>query len=218
MYIIVAGGGKVGFYLAKTLLQEGHEVLIIEKDRRKVERIAEELGAVVLRGDACELGTLGEAGTNRADVLVAATGDDQDNLVICQMAKRKFRVGQAIARINNPKNETIFRLVGIDATVSSTQVILAEIEQEIPRHALVRLLRLRHADLDVVEATVSNDSSVIGKTLREIALPSQTTVAVIIRQGNLLIPSGQTSLAAGDEVVLLTRPEHEPTLRGLLLE
>ena len=101
MYVIVAGGGKVGFYLAKTLLQEGHEVLLIEKDRRKVERTAEELGSMVLRGDACEASTLAEAGTERADVVVAVTGDDEDNLVICQMAKRKFKAGRAIARINN---------------------------------------------------------------------------------------------------------------------
>src|SRR5512143_2560301 len=110
MYIVVAGGGKVGFYLAKALVNEGHEVLVIERDRRKCEVIAEDLGSVVMRGDAAEAATLGEAGVNRADVVVAVTGDDEDNLVICQMAKRKFQVPRTIARINNPKNERIFKL------------------------------------------------------------------------------------------------------------
>src|SRR5450756_1174488 len=125
MYIVVAGGGKVGFYLAKGLVNEGHELAIIERDRRKCEQIQEDLGSVVVRGDAAEAATLAEAGASRADVVVAVTGDDEDNLVICQMAKRKFQVQRTIARINNPKNERIFKLLGIDATVSSTEVIMS---------------------------------------------------------------------------------------------
>ena len=154
MYIIVAGGGKVGFYLARELIAGGHEVLLIEKSASRCEVIAAELGNVVQKGNADEASVLADAGTNRANVVVAVTGDDEDNLVICQVAKRRFNVPRVIARINNPKNEGIFRLLGIDATVSSTDLILSVIEQEIPEQALVPLLRLRHADVEVVDITL----------------------------------------------------------------
>ena len=166
MYIIVAGGGKVGFYLARELIAQGHEVLIIEKDRARVEEIANELGNVVLKGNADEASVLADAGGNRADVVVAVTGDDEDNLVICQVAKRRFNVWRTVARINNPTNERIFRLLGIDATVSSTEVILSVIEQEIPSQTLVPLLRRRTTDVEIVEATLPAGSPLDGLALR----------------------------------------------------
>lgn len=216
MYIVVAGGGKVGFYLAKTLINEGHEVLVIEKDRKKSDAINEELGSVVLRGDACEASILAEAGINRADVVVAVTGDDEDNLVICQMAKKKFDVPRTIARINNPKNEEIFRLLGIDATVSSTNVIMQQIEQELPPQALVHLRVLRDAALELVEAEVSARSVVEGKRLNEITFPPDTLVLAVIRQGHTSIASSETRLEAGDQIIALTRTEREGELRTLL--
>ena len=132
MYAIIVGGGKVGFYLARHMLEDGHEVLVIEREAAKCSQIAEELGDIVLRGDGCEAITLASAGMGRADLCVAVTGDDEDNLVACQVAKAKFEVPRTIARINNPKNELIFRQLGIDTTVSATSVILAQIEQELP--------------------------------------------------------------------------------------
>src|SRR5829696_3612540 len=140
MYIIVAGGGKVGYYLTKTLVNEGYEILLIEKSAKKVAVYAERFGSVVMEGDAAELSTLEAAGAARADVVVAVTGDDEDNLVICQTAKRLFNVPRTIARVNNPKNEEIFRRLGIDVTVSSTNIILSIIEQEIPERGLVHLM------------------------------------------------------------------------------
>lgn len=217
MYIIVVGGGKVGYYLAKALLGEGHEVLVVEKDRKKSERIAEELGSIVLRGDGCEASTLADVGTSRADVVVAATGDDEDNLVICQMAKRKFNVSRTIARINNPKNERIFKLLGIDATVSSTNVILSQIEQEIPRHALVHLLRLHGGDVEVIEATIQSDSPIAGKQLRSISLPPDSAISVVVRNDHLVVPTADTKLQPGDEVIALTKVEQEETLRKILV-
>ena len=217
MYIIVVGGGKVGYYLAKTLLSEGHEVLVVEKDRRKSERIAEDLGSIVLRGDGCEASTLAEVGTNRADVVVAVTGDDEDNLVICQMAKKKFNVPRTIARINNPKNEHIFKLLGIDATVSSTDVIMSQIEQEIPQHALVHLLRLRHTDVEIVEVMIMADSPVTGKPLRVITLPPDSVISIVVRDGKLVIPAADTVLRTGDEVIALTKVEQEANLRRTLV-
>jgi trk system potassium uptake protein TrkA len=133
MYIIIVGGGKVGYYLARALLNAPHEVLIIERDARTAERIGEELGeGVVLRGSGDEASTLQRAGAKRADVVIAVTGDDEDNLIVCQVAKRRFNVPRTIARVNNPKNEYIFNRLGIDMTVSATNVILSLIEQEIP--------------------------------------------------------------------------------------
>ena len=152
MYVIVVGGGKVGYYLTKELIDQSHEVLIVEKERQKAARIAEELGSVVMRGDGCEAATLAQAGAGRADVVIAVTGDDEDNLVVCQLAKAKFNVRRTIARINNPKNEGIFRLLGVDVTVSHTDIILSQIEERIDSHPLLHLMRVRDAGLEVVEA------------------------------------------------------------------
>lgn len=216
MYVIVAGGGKIGYYLAKELIAQGHEVLVIEKDPRRVEMIANELGNVVIRGMADEASTLEEAGAGRADVVAAVTGDDEDNLVIAQVAKKRFNVPRTIARINNPKNEEIFRLLGIDATVSSTDVILGVIEQEIPAHRLVPLLRLRYADVEVVEAVLDEESRVIGRPLRELSLPPESLIALVIRNGTPIFPTGATVLEAGDEILALTRSRQEEELRRLL--
>ena len=191
-------------------------MLIIEKNPARVDMIANELGNVVMRGMADEAATLMEAGANRADVVCAVTGDDEDNLVICQVAKARFNVPRTIARINNPKNEIVFRRLGIDTTVSSTQVILSVIEQEIPAEHRVPLLRLRYADVEVVEAVLDHRSRVIGKPLRELALPPESTIAVVIRQGQPIFPTGQTVLQAGDEILAFTRSKHEAELSRLL--
>src|SRR5581483_5904823 len=165
MYIIVVGGGKVGFYLAKELLEEGHEVLVIEKDEHgpRSAVIAEELGDVVITGDGCEAAVLEAAGTARADMLIAVTGDDEDNLVACQVAKNRFRVPRTMARINNPKNELIFRKLGIDVTVSATAAILNQIEQELPTHRLVPLMHLRgKSGLEMVEVKIPSNAAIVG--------------------------------------------------------
>lgn len=217
MYIIVVGGGKVGFYLTKTLVEEGHEVLVIEQDPKKCDRIAEELGTVATRGDGCEARTLEEAGAARADMVVAVTGDDEDNLVVCQVAKVKFCVPRTVARINNPKNEHIFRKLGIDFTVSSTNLILEHLEQEVPTHPLMHLLELRAGGLEIVGVKVPPNASVIGKRLGEIELPQESIITVVIsREKGPQIPNGDTTLAAEDEVVAVIKPEVEGALRTAL--
>src|SRR3989304_4253577 len=199
MYIIVVGGGKVGYYLAKELVEEGHEVLVIEKDPAKAERIAEELGDITLRGDGCEAATMEIAGFGRADMVIAVTGDDEDNLVSCQVAKAKFKVPRAVARINNPKNEEIFKRLGIDTTVSSTAVILAHIEQELPSHPLIALMTLRGGGLEIVEVKIPRHSSVVGKRIRELLLPQQSLIILPIdEEGTPRIPSDETVVRAGD--------------------
>jgi trk system potassium uptake protein len=215
MYAIIAGGGNVGFFLARELIEQGHEILIIENNGERAEFIANELGNVVLRGNADEASTLAEAGAERADVIIAVTGDDPRNLVLCQVAKRRFGTPRTLARINDPRNESLFLMLGIDATVNATQVMLSVLEQEIPQANLVPLLRLRNTDIEVVEALVGAGSRITGLPLREIDLPPESTVAVVIRSGSAFFPNGSTVLKAGDEVVALTRSVHEPRLRSL---
>ncbi len=218
MYVIVAGGGKVGFYLARALLNEGHEVLVVEQNKRKSASISEELGSVVMLGNADEARTLEEAGANRAHVVVAVTGDDEDNLVICQVAKHKFKVDRTIARINNPKNEAIFKLLGIDATVSSTNLILAQIEQELPSQALIHHLLLQNVGLELVEGVVSSNSPVVGKPLKDVKLPGNTKIILMMRGQDAIVPTGSTEIEALDSVMAVTKIELESELRQLLLD
>ncbi len=154
MYIIIVGGGKVGYYLTKTLLSEGHEVLLIERDPDKSEQFVEQFGAVVVAGDGAEAAVMAAAGAARADVVIAVTGEDEDNLVICQVAKTKFHVARTIARVNNPKNEYLFRMLGVDITVSQTDYILTLIEQAIPDQPFIHLVNLIHEDMAIVDAKV----------------------------------------------------------------
>ena len=217
MYIIIIGGGKVGYHLAKALLDEGHEILVIEKDADKVELICSELGSVCVRGDGCETTTLDEAGTSRADMLIAVTGDDEDNLVACQVAKHKFNVPRTIARISNPKNEAIFKKLGIDATVSSTNVILEYIEQEVPTHPLTHLLEIRDEGLEIVEVKIPPESAAVGKAIKDLPLPPESALSLLIRkQEKPRIPTGNTVLRAEDQIIAVTPPESEQAVRAAL--
>src|SRR4051812_27038903 len=216
MYAIVAGGGKVGYYLAKELVEQAHEVLVIERDAKQCAFIQEDLGDIVMQGDAAEASVLAESGTARADVIVAATGDDEDNLVICQVAKKRFQVPRAVARINNPKNEQIFRMLGIDATVSSTELILGVLEQELPEHAVVPLLRLRHADVEVVQTVLGEHTALAGRMIRDLRLPADCAIALVVRAGTPIFPTPDTRLAAWDEVIALTTTQNKPRLLSLL--
>ena len=217
MYIIIVGGGKVGYYLSKALLDEGHEVLVIEKKESKCDFICNELGSVCMRGDGCEAATLAEIGTGRADMLIAVTGDDEDNLVACQVAKHKFNVSRTIARINNPKNETIFKKLGIDVTVSSTNIILENIEEELPTHPLTRLLAIRDKGLEIVEVKIPPDSNIVGKSVKELLLPQECELALIIpREEKPHVPTDKTILQAEDRIIAITPPESEGVLRAAL--
>ena len=218
MYIIIVGGGKVGYYLTKTLVNEGsNEILLIEKNPRKVMTYGERFGSVVLEGDGAESSTLEMAGAARADVVIAVTGDDEDNLVICQTAKKMFKVPRTIARVNNPKNEDIFKRLGIDVTVSQTNVILSIIEQEIPERGLVHLMTLKHAHMAIVEATVEETAMAAGKTLSDIQFPNNIVISAVLRDGQLIIPRGDTILRPRDEVIALATRESEPALRQMLI-
>lgn len=217
MYIIVVGGGKVGFYLGRELLEEGHEVLIIERDQKDPHRsewIAEELGSEsVLRGDGCEAATLELAGAARADMLIAVTGEDEDNLVSCQVAKNRFKVPRVIARINNPKNEFVFQRLGIDSAISATAAIMAQIEQELPTHHVVPLLTLPGGVLHMVEVKIPEGSPAVGKLLGEILLPESALVSLVIDSAGVAkLPTPDTIIHADDEIVAVARPDMEGAL------
>ncbi len=217
MYIIVVGGGRLGYYLLKALLHEGHEVLVLEKDARVCRTIVEELGSVCYRGDGCEAATLAEVGAGRADMLVAVTGDDPDNLVACQVAKHKYNVPRTIARIRNPRNAAIFKNLGIDVTVSSTDIILEAIEREVPTHPLTHLLTIEEKGMAIVDVKIAPESATVGKTVKELSLPKESKLVLVIpHDGGAQVPSGSTVLQAGDQVIAVTTPGLEEELRAVL--
>jgi trk/ktr system potassium uptake protein len=216
MYIIIGGGGDVGYYLTKSLLNQGHEVLLLEKGSGRFQGLSEELGQAVVRGDACEARTMEEVGVSRADVVIAVTGEDDDNLVICQMAKKRFNVNRTIARLNNPKNELIFQKLGIDVTVSPTRSILSLIEAEIPGSTFVTLMTLKRAGLEIMEIRIPPNSPIVSKTLSAINLPRSGNIALIIRDKEFIVPNAETKILANDEVYALVSREGEDALRSAL--
>jgi trk system potassium uptake protein TrkA len=218
VYIIVIGGGKVGFALAKELAEGENEVLVIEQDAAKAAEITDELGDIVMEGDGCEATVLEKAGTQRADMLLAVTGDDEDNLVACQVAKERFNVARTVARINNPKNEEIFRRLHVDITVSATSAIMAHIEQQLPTHHLIPLMKLKGSGLEMVELRIPEGARVVDQPIKNVLLPYQSTIVLVVGEdGQPRVPSGDTIIHEGDEVVAVTMHESEEALREALL-
>ena len=216
MYVIISGGGKVGFYLAQELINAHHEVLVIEREPARCIQVSEELGEAVLNGDACEATTLDAAGVARADLVAAVTGDDEDNLVVCEIARRRG-VPRQVARINNPKNELLFKKRGIETTISATQAILAQIEQELPTHEMIPLLQL-HSGLELVEIRLPETSPAAGRSIREVLLPPESLISLVVDPGGVpRIPSGETRLNPGDALVVVTRKECLDLLREALI-
>ena len=217
MYIIIGGGGQVGYYLAKGLLDQGHEALLLDKDGMRVKQLEGQLGANVVKGDACEVRVLTDVGCERADIVIAVTGDDEDNLVICQVAKHRFQVPRTIARVNNPANAELFAQLGIDTTVSPTETIMHLIESEIPHYTLVPLLQITKAGLRLVELTVPADSPVAGMPLRELRLPPECNIVLIDRGGEAITPNGETLIQPEDRVYALVKDEGEKAMRQIIL-
>jgi trk system potassium uptake protein TrkA len=217
MYIIVIGGGRLGYYLLKALLKEGHEVLVLEKDARICKTITDELGSVCFRGDGCEAATLAEVGTGRADMFIAVTGDDEDNLVACQVAKHKHNVPRTIARLRNPRNALLFKKLGVDVTVSSTDLILESIEREVPTHPVTQLLTLEEKGLVIVDVKITPESSTVGKMVKDLELPKESKLALIIpTEGSAHVPAANTMLHAGDQIIAITPPDSKEALRAAL--
>jgi trk system potassium uptake protein len=217
MYIIVVGGGRVGYYLTKELLEAGHEIVILEKNARRAQQIADEVGSIVLNRDGCEGKHLAEAGANRATIVAAVTGDDEDNLVACQMAKHHFDVPRTIARVNNPKNEDLFRHLGVDEIISPTRMALAAIEQDIPVHELLHLVQFKGGDLELLEAQISPQSPAAGRRPSDIPLPEGCSLFVLIRGDTAQPIRPETVFEAGDKVLAISRTECELELRRQLI-
>ncbi len=218
MYVIIVGAGKVGYYLTKRLQQEGHEVLLMEKDKRRAYSLNEMLGDTVLWGDGCEVRVMAEAGFGRADCIVAVTGDDEDNLVICQMAKGEFNVPRTLARVNNPSNEELFQQLGIDTTVSSTSLIFNLIDQQIEPGQLIPLGALKKGNIEVVAISVSERSPVLGKSVRQLSLPADALIISVVRGENGRLPSDDLRFEAGDSVVALVSASSEQAVHGIFTE
>ncbi len=213
----MAGGGQVGFHLAQALVEAGHEVMIIEEDRRRAQWIGERLGSVVLNAPADEGRYLIEAGCQRADAVIAATGEDPVNLVVSQMAQIHCHVPRVIARVNDPKNEIVFKKLGIEETVSSTRVLMSIIEQELPMRGLVPMMPLVTAGLEIVEAEVAADSPCAGKAVKDLRLPEGATVGIIVREKQLVRARPEELIQPGDRLIAFTPTSAEPEVRKALV-
>jgi trk system potassium uptake protein TrkA len=218
MYALVAGGGKVGANVARSLLRMGHEVTVIEQRPYRFEQLQEEFEHQVLLGDATELYVLERAGIARPPDLVAAvTGDDEDNLIICQVAREGYRVPKVVARVNDPRNQEHFDLLGITKTVCAVSNILGLLEHQVPEPGVVRLLELRQENLEIVELRVDRDSPVAGKRIGGIRLPDGTRVISVMRNGRSELAYDTTVLRPGDQVLAALEPGKEDELRRALV-
>jgi trk system potassium uptake protein TrkA len=224
MYVLIAGGGKVGANLARVLLaphrgHPGHEVTLIEQRRDRFDQLEAEFEHQALHGDATELYVLERAGIARPpDIVVAATGDDEDNLVICQIAREKYGVAKVIARVNDPRNQAHFDLLGISPTVCATSNIMALIEHEVPEHDLIHLLELRKENLEIVEVQIDKNAPCAGKSLDKLRLPEGALVISVLRNGQAESVNGNTKLEPGDQVLAILQPGKEDELREVLLK
>jgi trk system potassium uptake protein len=216
VYIIVVGGGNVGTYLANRLLKEGHEVLLLEKDPSQLGRLQSQVGDIVAIGDGCEARVQREVGFERAEVVAAVTGEDEDNLIVCQMARNTWGVERTVARVNDPRHAQFFTEVGISGVVSATNILYNLIEQEISLGEVIPLAALRRGNIEIVEATLTSRSPSVGKKIKEISLPAKSNIVWLLRGEDGLLVDGETLLQVGDLVVVLVPTEDEAALREVL--
>ena len=216
MYIVVVGGGRVGFYLARALFNAGHEVFIVERNSRRVDELVAQFGNVAIKGDGSEPIIQMAAGVARADILIATTGADEDNLAACQLAKHKFNVPKTVTLINSPEDERLFEILGVDVVLSSTQLLLGAIEEELPAHAAAHVLPVR-GNREAAAIEVPQGSPIIGRRLGAIALPPETfIVAVIDRNGELKELNDDTQVELHDEIVAITAADQAEALLEIL--
>jgi trk system potassium uptake protein len=218
MYAIVAGGGKVGANVARSLLKMGHEVTLIEQRPYRYDQLEDEFEHQVLLGDATELHVLERAGIGRPpDIVLAVTGDDEDNLIICQLATEGYRVPKAVARVNDPRNQEHFDLLGVTQTVCATANVLGLVEHEMPQHGIVHLLELRKENLEIVELQIDRDSPVAGKRVGGLRLPEGSRLISVMRAGRSELAEDSTVIRPGDQVLAVLEPGKEDELRRALL-
>ncbi len=218
MKVVIAGAGNVGTYIAGDLHDAGHEVLVIEQDPDVVGKLRPNLDVSWFVADACEVSSLHEAGVSDADVMVAATGDDEDNLVVSLLAKQEFGVPRVVARVNHPKNQWLFNEAwGVDVSVSTPHLLTALVEEAVSVGSLVQLLQFEGGEARLVEVTLAEDSPAAGKMIAELGVPRDATIVAIVRKGHIVVPRGETQFQAGDEVLALVTPDSEEPVKSLLI-
>lgn len=217
MFILIAGGGKVGLHLIRTLLTLGHEVALVERDKRVCAQVVEEFNeAIVIAGDATRPELLARAGAARADVVIAVAGRDQDNYVICKMARRLFNVKRSVARINDPRNEDLFRIEGVDTLISVTSMVSKAIEYEVVPQTIKNLFTW-HKRMSMLELDLPEGAPVVGMPIRKLDFPANSILAAIWRGGEPIIPDGNTVLQPGDELFAITVKGNEEQLKRMLI-
>jgi trk system potassium uptake protein TrkA len=217
VYILIVGVGKVGYFLAQRLLRDNHSVALIEKDKAACEEVTRKLDVLVINGDGCSPSVLKEAGVERADVVAAVTGDDEDNLIICQLAKERFSVDRTVGRVNDPKNEHIFFELGVDIPIDATTIIAKMIEEEVSFTDFVNLLSFKRGKLAIVRVDLPDDAPVINQRLENIQLPPDSVLVSIVRGEKVIVPRGDTVLESGDDIIALTMVGNESKLLGVLI-
>lgn len=217
MKILIAGGGKVGFYLAKELSEKGHAISLIERRADRAEKIALVLEDVlVIKGDACDMEYLEQAGIEDTDIVIAATGDDDDNLVVAQIAKEVYKRPKVIARVNNPKNEKIFKALNVDVPVASTSIIVKVVEEEAAVGEVMTIIPIGETKFRLLETTLPEGSHANGRKVEELGFPKDCILVAIDRKGDAFVPRGSTVLQAGDRIYAITTPEKEDVLIKIL--
>ena len=217
MFVVIVGAGKVGRNTGRLLRQMGYEVMVVEQRRMVYDKLAEEFQESILLGDGTEIWVLDRAGIGRADMVVAVTGDDEDNIIISQIARLKYGVPKVVARVNNPFNQPTFDLLGVDATVCAATRLLSMIEHELPEHKLGHLLNLKRENIELVDLEVSESSPFANKKVYEISLPDGVLLSAILRDGTALLARGSETILPGDQVLCLLEPGKEKELISIFL-
>jgi trk system potassium uptake protein len=217
MRVAIAGAGNVGWFIARELVENGHDVLLLEKVPEVAARLDKVPGIDVRVADACEVNSLRDAKVDTCDVVVAATGDDEDNLVVSLLSKQEFAVPRVIARVNHPKNHWLFNESwGVDLSVSTPHLITALVDEAVSVGRLVRLFQLEGGQVRLVEVTLAEDAPVSGQAIRDLQVPRDATLVAIVRDDHVLFARGDTVLYPGDEVLALVTTESEESVRRLL--
>lgn len=217
MYAVIVGGGVVGYNVLRALTGLGYESVLIERDKHRFAKLEAEYEHMILHGDGTELAVLELAGVRRANLVIAVTGADDDNIVIAQLAKELFETGKVIARVNDPRNQEHFDALGVRFTVSAAQSILSLIEHEVPDHRVVNMLNLRHENLEIIELNVSVGSPIVGQPVKAIKMPANTRLISVTRDNQSSIAVGDTVVQPGDRVMAILEPSKEDELVTMLL-
>jgi len=217
MYIIIVGAGKVGYFLAQRLSKDNHSVALVEKDKQACEDVTKTLDVLVINGDGCTPSVLKEAGIERADVVAAVTGEDEDNLIVCQVAKEKFSIARTVGRVNDPRNEHVFFELGVDIPIDATTILAKVIEEEVSFNDFVNLLSFKRGKLAVVRVDLPDDAPAINERIQNIKLPPDSVFVSILRGEDVIVPSGDTVLESGDDIIALTKIGNESKLLQVLL-